>query len=60
MALSQLGKVPSGNIALLMNTNGNPRKLHMATSESTFFTAKANEVKRRPNANVTSPKATNA
>ena len=49
---------PRGNMALLMNTKGNARKLMMATSESTFFTEKASAVKRQPNPNVKSPKAT--
>ena len=44
-------------MALLMNTNGNARKLMMATNESTTFTEKATDVKRQPNPNVTSAKA---
>ena len=48
---------PSGNMALLMKTKGNARKLIIATSESTCFTEKATAVKRQPNPNVTEPES---
>lgn len=57
--LSQSGNVPNGNIAVLMNTNGNAMKLIMAINESTVLTEKANDVKRHENPNANSPKATN-
>jgi hypothetical protein len=59
MPLSQLGNVPNGKIAVLMNTKGNAKKLIIAINESTALTEKATAVKRQENPNASSEKAAN-